>query len=826
MKVVVVESPSKAKTINKYLGSDYTVLASFGHVRDLPSKNGSVDPDDDFKMLWETEARSAKHISEIAKALKGADTLYLATDPDREGEAISWHIHEVLSEKNKLKNINVQRIVFHEITKKAVQNSLASPRDLDQGLIDAYLARRALDYLVGFTLSPILWTRLPGCRSAGRVQSVALRLVADREAEIEAFKTQEYWSLTASFLTENNKSVAARLTHAKGTKLEKFSLQKEEDILPLKEQAEQQSYQITSIEKKKAKRNPAAPFITSTLQQEASRKLRFSSRKTMQVAQKLYEGIPLGGETVGLITYMRTDSVNVSVEAVTSARDHIQKSYGEAYLPKSPRLFKSKAKNAQEAHEAIRPTSVARHPAELKAHLEKDQHALYDLIWKRFLASQMEAMILDQVAVDITSEDQNFIFRANGSSIAFDGFLRVYVEGKDEEDLSDDDDEKLLPPLTEKESLSVEEMIANQHFTQPPARYSEASLVKKLEELGIGRPSTYASIISTLLERNYVRLEKRQLHPESLGRLVTAFLNEYFKRYLEYDFTATLEEKLDDISNGKGAYLQVLEDFWTAFKAKTQEADKLRITDVLLLLEDVLKDYIFPPRDDGTDPKSCPVCQEGSLSLRLGKFGGFVGCSRYPDCSYTRQLSSQNTDQEESPDAQIAFETRSLGTDPKSGLEITLRKGPYGFYYQWGEAEKKKKPKRLSLPKGTTPDTASLEQALDIGALPRTVGDDPETGDEITAAIGRFGPYVKRGSTFASLTKDDNVLTVTLDRALELFEIAKQKAAKKASDKKTADKGKKTKKTATKSATKKVSAKKSPSTAKKPATKKAPSKKS
>ena len=811
MKVVVVESPSKAKTINKYLGSEYTVLASFGHVRDLPSKNGSVDPENNFAMLWETESRSTKHINDIAAALKGADTLYLATDPDREGEAISWHIREVLEKKKKLKGINVQRIVFHEITKKAVQNSLMAPRDLDQGLIDAYLARRALDYLVGFTLSPILWTRLPGCRSAGRVQSVALRLVADRETEIDAFKAEEYWSLTATFSKENNKTLGARLTHVNGEKLEKFSLQKDSQALPLKEEAEQQSYSVIKIEKKKAKRNPAAPFITSTLQQEASRKLRFSARKTMQLAQRLYEGIQIGGETVGLITYMRTDSVTVSTEAISGARDHIQKIYGDSYLPKSPRLFKSKTKNAQEAHEAIRPTSVTRHPADLKALLDKDQFALYDLVWKRFLASQMETMILDQVAVDIESHNKKFIFRANGSTIAFDGFLRVYVEGRDEEDGVGDDDEKLLPPLSDKEILSPEEVLANQHFTQPPPRYSEASLVKKLEELGIGRPSTYASIISTLLERKYVRLDKRQLHPESLGRLVTAFLSEYFTRYLEYDFTANLEERLDDVSNGEHAYLKVLEDFWIAFKAATKEADKLRITDVLNLLEVNLKSYIFPEREDNSDPKSCPNCKEGDLSLRLGKFGGFVGCSRYPDCSYTRQLSTNLPEGEDAAALAGAFETKILGQDPKSGLEITLRKGPYGFYYQWGEAEKKKKPKRVSLPKGTSPDGASLEQALDMGALPRVVGDDPETGDEITAALGRFGPYVKRGSTFASLAKEDDPLTVTLPRALELFEIAKEKALKKAAAKKEAGGT---------GASKKATTKKTATTAKKTTTKK------
>ncbi|MCA0369543.1 MAG: type I DNA topoisomerase [Proteobacteria bacterium] len=776
MKVVVVESPSKAKTIHKYLGPDYTVLASFGHVRDLPPKEGSVKPDDHFAMTWEVSKDSVKHMRDIASALKGAEALYLATDPDREGEAISWHIKEVLEEKKALKNIPVKRIVFNEITKQAVQGALTQPRDLDQGLVDAYLARRALDYLVGFTLSPVLWRRLPGSRSAGRVQSVALRLVADRESEIEAFRAQEYWSITATFETSAKKKVPARLMTLDGRKLDKFDITKGEDANALVEAARLEAYHVSKVEKKQTKRHPAPPFTTSTLQQEAARKLRFSAKKTMQLAQRLYEGIQLGGETVGLITYMRTDSVNIAGEALAQVRDYIGKTWAPTYLPKAPRVYKTKAKGAQEAHEAIRPTGVVRTPESLSTLLDKDQLALYTLIWKRFVACQMESALLDQVSVDIASASTRFVFRASGSSIAFDGFLTLYVEGRDDEDEGDDGDDentRLLPPLTEKDVLSLLEMLANQHFTQPPPRYSEASLVKKLEELGIGRPSTYASILSTLLDRSYVRLEKRYLVPESLGRLLTAFLTQYFRTYVEYDFTAALEEKLDDISENTRAYLDVLASFWKDFDAAIIEAQKLRITDVLLMLEEHLATYIFPTHADGSDPRLCPQCKKGKLSLRLGKYGGFVSCSDYPACSYSAPLAGLGAMEE--GEAQGAFETKELGKDPETGLAVTIRKGPYGFYYQWGEAEGKTKPKRVSLPKGASPEAATLEQALSLGALPRTVGVDPESGQTITAALGRFGPYVKRGSTFASLTKDDNVLTVDLERALALFVISEEK---------------------------------------------------
>jgi DNA topoisomerase-1 len=777
MKVVIVESPAKAKTINKYLGSDYKVVASYGHIRDLPSKNGSVDPEHGFKMVWQSEDRAQRTIQEITKIVKNADALFLATDPDREGEAISWHAKEVLIEKNALKNIDVKRVVFYEITKRAVQEAMENPRELDQGLIDAYLARRALDYLVGFTLSPILWTKLPGSRSAGRVQSVALRLVAEREAEIEAFISDEYWSITALFTGEPAKKVNARLTQYQGKKLDKLDIKNESQATSIVAYAQQQSYAVKSVEKKQVKRNPTPPFITSTLQQEASRKLRFSARKTMQIAQQLYEGIDVKGETVGLITYMRTDSVNIAQEAISAARNFIEQSYGKNYIPANPRVYKSKTKNAQEAHEAIRPTDVTLIPDHVKKFLDADQYALYELIWKRLVASQMESAVLEQVSIDIAPQDDSVVFRATGSTLKFDGFLKLYEESRDDDT---DEESRLLPPLTEQEALDLSEITPNQHFTQPPPRYTEASLVKKMEELGIGRPSTYASVLSTLIDRKYVRFEKRQLVPETLGRLVTSFLKEYFLKYVEYDFTADLEEQLDDISEGKLDWQKVMADFWQAFSAQITQAKELKITDVINMLDKNLESYIFPNNNPEANPRQCPSCTKGTLSLKLGKFGGFVGCSNYPECNYTRQILAASSD--EAPETQPSSEITEpivLGNDPKTGDTITLRKGPYGFYFQWGEGSKKEKPKRVALPKNLSPQQAKLEDALNLNALPRTVGPDPESGEEITAALGRFGPYVKRGKIFASLTKEDDIFTLTLERALELFEISKEKALKK-----------------------------------------------
>ncbi len=764
--VVVVESPAKAKTINKYLGDDYTVLASYGHIRDLPSKNGSVEPDDDFAMKWEIDSRSKKHVDEIAKAVKNADAVFLATDPDREGEAISWHIKEVLDDRKLLDGKPVKRVVFNEITKDAVQDAFAHPRDLDHELVDAYMARRALDYLVGFTLSPVLWRKLPGSRSAGRVQSVALRLICERELEIEMFKPQEYWSVDATFQTPRGDDFKASLTRMNGEKLDKFTINTE----ALAEQAvaaiEAETFTTGEIERKQTRRYPSPPFTTSTMQQEASRKLYFGARKTMQVAQSLYEGVRIGGENVGLITYMRTDGVQMAREAVAASRNVIQETYSSKYLPDSPRIYKSKAKNAQEAHEAIRPTDVRRTPDSLERHLSPDQLKLYTLIWKRTVASQMEAAVLDQVGVDITSADRKIAFRATGSVIAFDGFIKVYREGRD--DGSDDDDNsRILPKLEENERQERTETLPEQHFTQPPPRYSEASLVKKLEELGIGRPSTYASIISVLQDRNYVHIDKRRFIPEDRGRLVTTFLASFFERYVEYDFTAELEEKLDDISGGRVNWKQVLIDFWKAFKQKVDETQELRVRDVLDVLNEELKPHFFPERADGSDPRSCPKCKEGELSIKLGRHGAFLGCSRYPECSFTTPLGADPAENS------LGDGPKELGTDPESGKLVTLRQGPYGTYIQLGEEEldgkKKIKPKRASLPAGVNPDDMDMDKALGLLSLPRFVGIDPVSGMEIRAGIGRFGPFLQVGGTYVSLKDDDDVLTIGLNRAVDLL---------------------------------------------------------
>jgi DNA topoisomerase-1 len=787
MNVVVVESPSKAKTIEKYLGKDYTVLASYGHVRDLVSKDGSVRPDEGFAMSWQVDDRAKKHLDAITKALKTADRLYLATDPDREGEAISWHIQQILEEKGALKKIKAERIAFNAITKATVSEALAHPRAVDRQLVEAYLARLSLDYLVGFTLSPILWRKLPGSRSAGRVQSVALRLVVERENEIEAFKTQEYWTIDVEFLTEEKKTFKARLTHLDGKKLDKFSLPSEKEARKAERKIEAGTYHVASIEKKRVQRHPRPPFITSTLQQEASRKLGFSPKKTMQLAQKLYEGVSVGGEATGLITYMRTDSTQVEASAITACRDVIKKSFGEKYLPHSPRQYKTKAKNAQEAHEAIRPTDLERKPQDVSQYLDKDAFRLYELIWKRMMASQMASAELDQTSVDISSKEKDIVLRATGSILAFDGFLTLYRESLDE-DQTEEEDNKILPPLKEKEELEKKRVLPEQHFTQPPPRYTEASLVKKMEELGIGRPSTYARILQVLQERGYVKNEKRALSPEDRGRIVTAFLLNYFRKYVEYDFTAQLEEQLDEISNGELFWKDVLNQFWDSFHSATGEAKQLKIQEVLENLQKDLEPYLFPETEGGKDPHLCPRCGKGQLGLRLSKFGAFIGCSEYPECKYTRPLVSMeegDTQGQEEP-----FE-RLLGEDPTLKLPIKVKKGPYGFYVQWGEApSKKEKPKRVSLPTGTSPETITLEEAISLAALPRQIGTDPETKEVITAAIGRFGPYVKQGSVFASLKKTDDVLTIDLERSLELI-AAKKAGPKKKMPKKKATRGKK-----------------------------------
>jgi len=771
MYVVVVESPAKAKTINKYLGSDFKVLASYGHIRDLPSKDGSVRPDDDFAMEWEIDSRSSKHVKDIVDALKGADGLYLATDPDREGEAIAWHVREVLEKKKALKDKTVKRVVFNEITKSAILDAFEHPRELDTEMVDAYMARRALDYLVGFTLSPVLWRKLPGSRSAGRVQSVALRMICERETEIEKFKPQEYWSVQAAFDTGSGVMVDANLTHLDSKKLTKYDLKNEADATRAKTLVESGPFSVAKVEKKQTRRNPPAPFTTSTLQQEAARKLYFSTKKTMQVAQKLYEGVNIGGETVGLITYMRTDGVTMAGEAVNATRKLISESYGEAYLPASPRVFKSKAKNAQEAHEAIRPTDVSRKPKDVVQYLDDDQKKLYELIWKRTVACQMEPVVLDQVAVDIAQAEHTQVLRATGSIISFDGHYRVYLEGRDDEKNGDDDD-RILPDMKEGQAVTLKSVTPEQHFTQPPPRFSEASLVKNLEELGIGRPSTYASIISVLQDRNYVMLDKRRFVPEDRGRLVTSFLASFFERYVEYSFTADLEEKLDDISGGRIAWKTVLEDFWKNFSGAVADIKELRVREVLDTLNDLLGDHFFPAPEDGShDGRKCPQCDDGRVSLKLGKFGAFIGCSNYPECRYTRPLTTPQGGDDSEAAAELDKGPKVLGTDPDTGEEITLRKGPYGIYVQRGEADpedKKFKPRRSSVPKGELAGSVTLERAQGLLLLPRKIGPHPEDQQMIQAGLGRFGPYLQYAGMFVSLKEDDPV-EIGLNRAVTLI---------------------------------------------------------
>ncbi|MXV35600.1 MULTISPECIES: type I DNA topoisomerase [unclassified Saccharibacter] len=761
--VVVVESPAKAKTINRYLGSDYTVIASFGHVRDLPPKDGSVRPDENFAMSWQTDERGTKQIATIAKAIKGAKTLILATDPDREGEAISWHVRSALAEKKLLKNIDVQRVTFNEITKKAIATAMASPRDLDQPLIDAYLARRALDYLVGFTLSPVLWRKLPGSRSAGRVQSVALRLICEREAEIEVFKPREYWSIDGLFSTPQKAEFKARLTHLAGRKLEQFDLPNEASAVQAREAVQNAAFSVAKIERKRTKRNPAPPFTTSTLQQEASRKLGMSAQVTMRTAQQLYEGVDLNGETIGLITYMRTDGVTMAAEAVQAIRAHIGQSFGDRYCPAKPRAYSTKAKNAQEAHEAIRPTDAARTPAQVASALTPDQRRLYELVWKRAVASQMQSAEIDQTAVTLSEPTDQIRLRATGSIIAFDGFLTLYMEGRD--DSNDDDQTRLLPAMNEGDALSTGAVTADQHFTQPPPRFSEASLVKKMEEIGIGRPSTYASILGVLRDRNYVRLESRRFMPEDRGRLVTAFLTSFFERYVDTGFTASLEEQLDEISGGRADWHNVMSSFWTDFSATVDKIKDLKISDVIDALDEDLGNHFFPPREDGHDPRRCPSCETGRLGLKLGRHGAFLGCSNYPECRVTRPLAIDDGSQDDS----LKDGVRVLGQDPETGDDITLRRGPYGLYLQRGEPDpenKKIKPKRSTIPKTLSSETITLDEAVGLLSLPRFLGNHPETEEKVEAGLGRFGPYVKMGSIYGTLGKDDNVLTIGMDRAV------------------------------------------------------------
>lgn len=773
MNVVVVESPAKAKTINKYLGSDYTVLASFGHVRDLPAKDGSVNPEEDFAMLWEVDTASNKRLKDISTALKDADTLFLATDPDREGEAISWHVLDVLEKKKALKGKNVKRVVFNAITKKSVLDAMAQPRDIDTPLVDAYLARRALDYLVGFNLSPVLWRKLPGARSAGRVQSVALRLICDRETEIERFIKDEYWQIAAELQTPRNDKFTARLTVFDGDKLQKLSIENSESADKMKQMLESASFNIGKVEAKPTSRNPSPPFTTSTLQQAASSKLGFNASRTMQVAQKLYEGIDIGGETAGLITYMRTDGVQMAPEAIDASRAAIKSQFGDKYCPDKARHYETKAKNAQEAHEAVRPTSFDRTPDQVKKFLDADQYKLYDLIWKRAIASQMASAEIERTAVDViaTNGGQSATLRANGSVIRFDGFIAAYSDHKDDSEGKSDDkaDDARLPLINQGEDAAREKINATQHFTEPPPRYSEASLIKKMEELGIGRPSTYASTLATLSNREYVKSEQRKLIPEPKGRLVTAFLGNFFDRYVEFGFTAELENKLDRISAGELQWKDVLREFWDEFQTHVEGTKELRVTNVLDALNEELAELAFPDRGDGMNPRICPTCGEGNLSLKLGRYGAFVGCSNYPECKFTRQLSK---DADGENQAAVSNEPQTLGKDPNTDEDITLRSGRFGPYVQRGEG---KEAKRSSLPKGWAPETIDYERAMALISLPRDIGPHPESGKMISSGLGRYGPFLLHDGMYANLESIEDVFSVGLNRAVTV--IAEKAAA-------------------------------------------------
>ena len=753
MKLVIVESPAKAKTINKYLGSDYKVLASFGHIRDLPSKDGSVDPDDNFAMKWELSAGGKKRLNDIIAALKDCDTIVLASDPDREGEAIAWHILEELTARKKIKDKKIERVVFHEITKSAVTEAIKNPRQIDNDLVSAYMARRALDYLVGFTLSPVLWRKLPGSKSAGRVQSVALRLICDREMEIEKFKSEEYWTVDADLITKAQATIRTHLINLDGKKLEKFDLNSEAKALEAKAKIEAQNFSISNVERKKANRYPAPPFTTSTLQQEAARKLRFSAKKTMQIAQKLYEA--------GHITYMRTDAVNLSKEAVAACREAILKYFGEAYLPKTAKEYKNKSKNAQEAHEAIRPAHVEDTPKKLETKLDAEAHKLYELIWKRTVACQMNPAVMDKVVIDAESDDKQILLRANGQVIAFDGFLKLYVESHDDTD--EDDENRILPNVETGEKVDKGQIIPEQHFTTPPPRFTEASLVKKLEELGIGRPSTYASIIAVLQERKYVRVEKLRFIPEDRGRIVTVFLENWFRKYVEYDFTAQLEEYLDDVSAGEMDWKKLLGGFWVKFVKNIEAVSPLQVSEVIEKIDEVLAHHLFPPREDGSDPRVCPECGKGRLSIKLGKFGAFLGCSNYPECKYTKPLTdvteeiSNDTPKAPSPEDKVLGEM--------NGLKIYLKKGPYGFYLQLGEdaTATTEKPKRSALPKNIKPEEITFEQASTLLSLPKQLGNGIELN------LGKFGPYLKQGGKSKSIGGEDTIFNMTLERAEEIL---------------------------------------------------------
>ena len=755
MPVVVVESPAKAKTINKYLGSEYTVLASYGHIRDLPAKDGSVDTEHDFEMTWEVGTDSRKHLKAIADALKEDNALILATDPDREGEAISWHLEDALRKRRVIKkDTPVSRVVFNAITKSAVTEAMKNPRQVDAPLVEAYLARRALDYLVGFNLSPVLWRKLPGSRSAGRVQSVCLRLIVEREMEIEAFRAKEYWSVKVLLGSVRGQEFEARLVSLAGKKLDKHDIENETKAELAVQAVTSRDMKIKSVEAKPGSRNPSAPFMTSTLQQEASRKFGMGARQTMNAAQRLYEA--------GHITYMRTDGIDMAPESVMATRETIEERYGKEYVPKSPRMYKNKAKNAQEAHECIRPTNSNNDAPSLKL-TDVDQRKLYDLIWKRTISCQMEAARIERTSVDIGSADGQIGLRANGQVILFDGFLKVYEEGRDEP--AGEGDDKRLPLLNQGEPTDKKNISPEQHFTQPPPRYTEATLVKRMEELGIGRPSTYASIVTTIQDREYVRKDQNRLIPEDKGRIVTIFLLNFFKQYVEYDFTAALETQLDNVSSGDANYKEVLAKFWKDFSIAIAETSDLRISQVLDVLDDALAPQLYPTKEDGSDPRACPLCGAGQLHLKTSRTGGFVGCGNYPECRYTRQLGG---DQQDSGDC-------VLGED--GGDEISVRSGRFGPYIQRGDVtEDVPKPPRASLPKGWSASDMDLEKALTLLSLPRQIGPHPEDGEMVEAGIGRYGPFVKHGRIYANLKEVNDVFTIGMNRAVE--ELARKLASR------------------------------------------------
>ena len=762
MNVLIVESPSKAKSINKYLGSSFKVLASIGHVRDLSPKNDAIDTENNFNMKWETSERGKKIIKDITEAAKNSENLYLATDPDREGEAIAWHIENLLRENSKLENLNIQRITFNEITKDAVLEALKEPRKINENLVNAYLARRVLDFLVGFNLSPVLWRKLPGSKSAGRVQSVALKIITTRELEIEKFQPHEYWSVNGFFNKGDDKKFEARLIKYDGNKIEKLTIKDEQFASEILNAIQECTFTINRIEKKETKRNPYPPFTTSSMQIEASRKLGFSANHTMRTAQRLYEGIEIDGEPIGLITYMRTDSVIMSKTAISEVRSYVEENIGKVYLPKEPRIYKSKTKNAQEAHECVRPTNISLSPEKIKKYLIQDEFKLYEIIWQRAVSSQMANAIINQVAVDIEDSNHNMMFRANGSSIKFKGMLAVYNEAKDEDE-ENNKDSKDLPELNEKDNLNMIDSEKKQHFTLPPPRYTEASLVKKLEELGIGRPSTYASIIKVLQDRDYVILDKKRFIPHDRGRVVSIFLENFFNKYVEYDFTADLENQLDEISDGKLDWKNVIQKFWETFKVLCDQTIGKANREIIDVIDNALGPHFFPP--DGEDKnRKCPTCDNGRLGLKVGKFGGFVGCSNYPDCKYTVQFNQLN----DSNNGTLAG-PKEIGVYPKTGEMITLRKGPYGFYIQVGEGTKEKKPKRVSIPKNFEPEEIGLNTTIQLLGLPRKLGFHPETNKTVSAGIGMYGPYILHDKKYKALEKTDNILDIELERAIELI---------------------------------------------------------